>query len=222
MFTTSTQFIEKAVVVDPYTVQIICTQPKANLLGVTLFIVPEHIWSKISPEDAGSSVREPAADHRRWPLPGRRVEAQRLRAPGRQQGLPLRVRRAGEDRRAHLRAVPERRHDGRGPQGRQPRRRLRVSARPVRVAREHARHRDRAVHLVQLAVPGLQLLRGQVARQPGALGPALPRRPRVRHRPPAHRGRRLPRLRHPRVHVHVARRLEGPRLHLAAARRGAA
>jgi peptide/nickel transport system substrate-binding protein len=53
-FTLATRHIEKAVVVDPYTVQIICTQPKANLLGVTWFVLPKHIWSKISPEDAAT------------------------------------------------------------------------------------------------------------------------------------------------------------------------
>ena len=58
-FTLATQYIEKAVVVDPYTVQIICTQPKANLLGVTLWVFPEHIWSKISPEDAATRFENP-------------------------------------------------------------------------------------------------------------------------------------------------------------------
>jgi peptide/nickel transport system substrate-binding protein len=59
MFTLATQYIEKAVVVDPYTVKIICTRPKANLLGVTLFVLPEHIWSKISPEDAANEFENP-------------------------------------------------------------------------------------------------------------------------------------------------------------------
>jgi len=58
-FTLATQYIEKAVVVDPYTVQVICTQPKANLLGVTLWVFPEHIWSKISPEDAATRFENP-------------------------------------------------------------------------------------------------------------------------------------------------------------------
>jgi len=58
-FTTATQYIEKAVVVDPYTVQIICTRPKANLLTATLFVLPEHIWSKISPENAANKFENP-------------------------------------------------------------------------------------------------------------------------------------------------------------------
>jgi peptide/nickel transport system substrate-binding protein len=45
--------IERAVAVDPYTVEIICTAPKANMTRLWLPIFPEHIWSKISPEDAG-------------------------------------------------------------------------------------------------------------------------------------------------------------------------
>jgi len=59
MFTTATEYVDKAVVVDPYTVQIICTQPKANLLGATVFVLPEHIWSKISPQDAGKTFENP-------------------------------------------------------------------------------------------------------------------------------------------------------------------
>jgi len=56
-FTTATQYIKKAVVVDPHTVQIICTRPKANLLSATLFVLPKHIWSKISSEDAVSKFQ---------------------------------------------------------------------------------------------------------------------------------------------------------------------
>jgi len=58
-FTTATQYIKKAVVVDPYTVKIICTQPKANLLTATLYVLPEHIWSKISPQYAASKFQNP-------------------------------------------------------------------------------------------------------------------------------------------------------------------
>jgi peptide/nickel transport system substrate-binding protein len=49
--------IEKAVVVDPYTVEIVCTRPKANMTRLWLPIFPEHIWSKISPKDAGSGFQ---------------------------------------------------------------------------------------------------------------------------------------------------------------------
>jgi peptide/nickel transport system substrate-binding protein len=46
--------IDRAVAVDPYTVEVICTRPRANLARIWLPVVPEHIWSKISPEDAGA------------------------------------------------------------------------------------------------------------------------------------------------------------------------
>lgn len=59
MFTAATDLIKKAVVVDPSTVKLICTQPKANLLGATIFVVPKHIWSKISPEDATTKFENP-------------------------------------------------------------------------------------------------------------------------------------------------------------------
>ena len=58
-FTTATDFIKEAVVVDPATVKIVCTKPKANLLTATLFVLPKHIWSKISPEDAAKKFENP-------------------------------------------------------------------------------------------------------------------------------------------------------------------
>ncbi len=58
-YTTATQYINKAVVVDPATVKIICTQPKANLLTATMFVLPKHIWSKLSPEDAAKKFENP-------------------------------------------------------------------------------------------------------------------------------------------------------------------
>jgi peptide/nickel transport system substrate-binding protein len=58
-FTTATQYIEKAVVVDPATVKIICTQPKANLLTATLYVVPKHIWSKMDPTYATTKFENP-------------------------------------------------------------------------------------------------------------------------------------------------------------------
>ena len=51
--------IEKAVAVDPYTVKVICTRPRANLPRVWFPIVPKHIWSKISPQDAGKKFENP-------------------------------------------------------------------------------------------------------------------------------------------------------------------
>ena len=58
-FTSYTEFIEKAVAVDPYTVQLICSQPKANMLGLWVPILPEHLWKAIDPKLAGSSYQNP-------------------------------------------------------------------------------------------------------------------------------------------------------------------
>ena len=49
--------IKRTVAVDPTTVRIECTQPKADLLQSYLPILPEHIWKKVPPAAAGSSYR---------------------------------------------------------------------------------------------------------------------------------------------------------------------
>ena len=51
--------IKKAVVVDPSTVQMICSRPKANMLSTIIPIVPEHIWSKVSGKAATTSFQNP-------------------------------------------------------------------------------------------------------------------------------------------------------------------
>jgi peptide/nickel transport system substrate-binding protein len=56
-FLTYTEFIEKAVAVDDYTVQIICSQPKANMLGLWIPIVPQHIWKSIDPKKANATFQ---------------------------------------------------------------------------------------------------------------------------------------------------------------------
>ena len=53
------RYVKKAVVVDPYTVQVICTRPKANLTELWIPILPKHIWSKLSPQYAGSKFKNP-------------------------------------------------------------------------------------------------------------------------------------------------------------------
>ena len=52
-FTTYTDLIKDVVALDNYTVRIDCIKPKANMLGMVIWIVPAHIWSKVSPK-AGS------------------------------------------------------------------------------------------------------------------------------------------------------------------------
>jgi peptide/nickel transport system substrate-binding protein len=54
-FSIATTGIEKARVVDPLTVQIICKEPKADLLRIWVPILPKHIWSKVPPGKASSS-----------------------------------------------------------------------------------------------------------------------------------------------------------------------
>jgi len=54
-FTSYTDFIDKVVAVDPLTVKFICSKPKANMLQNTVFILPEHIWSKVSGKVAANS-----------------------------------------------------------------------------------------------------------------------------------------------------------------------
>ncbi len=56
-FTSYTTGIETVEAVDPLTVRITCTEPKANILGMVVPIVPEHIWSKVSPKAAETSYR---------------------------------------------------------------------------------------------------------------------------------------------------------------------
>ncbi len=56
---TATKYIKKTVAVDPYTVKIICSQPKANMLTVWMIVLPKHIWSKMTPEFAGTKFQNP-------------------------------------------------------------------------------------------------------------------------------------------------------------------
>ncbi|MGD9676564.1 MAG: ABC transporter substrate-binding protein, partial [Candidatus Bipolaricaulia bacterium] len=56
-FNTFTANIEKAVAVDDDTVQFRLTKPKANMLRLWIPIMPEHIWSKISPKSAGNDFQ---------------------------------------------------------------------------------------------------------------------------------------------------------------------
>ena len=51
--------IERAVVVDPLTVRLICSMPKADMLTSPIPIVPEHIWSKISKHAAENTFTNP-------------------------------------------------------------------------------------------------------------------------------------------------------------------
>ena len=49
-----TESIEKVEAPDDTTAVFTCSRPKANMLGMWVPILPEHIWSKIDPKDAGT------------------------------------------------------------------------------------------------------------------------------------------------------------------------
>ncbi|MEI6451601.1 MAG: peptide ABC transporter substrate-binding protein, partial [Actinomycetes bacterium] len=53
-FTGYTEGIEKVEAPDDATAVFTCSRPKANMLGMWVPILPEHIWSRIDPKDAGT------------------------------------------------------------------------------------------------------------------------------------------------------------------------
>ncbi len=54
-FTNSTYGIESATALDPTTVRIVCTHPKADLESMWVPIVPKHIWQNVPPKIAANS-----------------------------------------------------------------------------------------------------------------------------------------------------------------------
>jgi peptide/nickel transport system substrate-binding protein len=52
-FSSFTKHIVKAVAADDLTLRIVCDAPKANMLRLWIPILPEHIWSKVDPKEAG-------------------------------------------------------------------------------------------------------------------------------------------------------------------------
>ena len=54
-WTNYTAGIKEVTAVDPTTVRIVCSAPKANMEKATVPILPEHIWSHVSPSVAGTS-----------------------------------------------------------------------------------------------------------------------------------------------------------------------
>ena len=56
-FSSLTTFIDEAVAVDDLTVEIRCSKPKANMIRTWIPILPEHVWSKVSPKAAGASYQ---------------------------------------------------------------------------------------------------------------------------------------------------------------------
>ena len=56
-YTGYTKGITKVVATDDYTVVFTCDKPKATMLQMWVPIVPEHIWSKVSPKDAANKFQ---------------------------------------------------------------------------------------------------------------------------------------------------------------------
>ena len=56
-FTSYTGGITKVEALDDFTVKFTTAKPKANMLGMVVPIVPEHIWSKVSPKAAETSFQ---------------------------------------------------------------------------------------------------------------------------------------------------------------------
>ena len=54
-FSVQTIGIRYAKVLDPTTVQIVCSEPKADMESSSLYILPEHIWQNVSPQAAQRS-----------------------------------------------------------------------------------------------------------------------------------------------------------------------
>ncbi len=59
MFIDYIKFIEKVEAPDATHVVFTCSKPKANMLGLWIPILPEHIWSKVSPKDVEKSFKNP-------------------------------------------------------------------------------------------------------------------------------------------------------------------
>jgi len=55
----ATRGIVGARVIDPTTVQIMCSRPKADMMRVFIPILPQHIWSRVSPQAATRSFTNP-------------------------------------------------------------------------------------------------------------------------------------------------------------------
>ena len=56
-YTSYTVGLKRVEAVDDLTARFICSRPKSNMLGMWVPIVPEHIWSKISPENAANAFQ---------------------------------------------------------------------------------------------------------------------------------------------------------------------
>ena len=206
--------IKHTVAVDPTTVRIECSEPKADLLDTYLPILPKHIWKKVPPAKAGSTYRNTP------PLVGSGPFLIQEWKPGSYLKLTRNPKYWGpkpavdeivfvvyqnaETLVSDLQTGCDRRGAGHPPGA-------------VPGGQEPAGHHRHRLQLPQLGLPQLQLLR-----QPGLDGQSGPARSQVpagaqlRHRPREAGSRGLQRFRDRRHHAHAARQLDRSRLPLAA------
>ena len=59
MFIDYMKFIEQVEAPDATHVVFTCSKPKANMLGLWIPILPEHIWSKVSPKEVENKFKNP-------------------------------------------------------------------------------------------------------------------------------------------------------------------
>ncbi len=143
---------------------------------------------------------EQAAHHRQRALPAGGVAEGQVRALRGQPGLLGRQAQGGRGR---VRALHQPRHDGPGPQARHHRRRRRHPAGAVQAAGQRGGHHHQPVHVLELHRAGDELLRQPgLQGQPRAQGPAVPHGRQLGGRPAEGRRRRLPAVRHARLHAH--------------------
>jgi peptide/nickel transport system substrate-binding protein len=57
MFIDYVKFIDKVEATDDTTVVFTCSKPKANMLGLWIPILPEHIWSKVKPSEVENKFK---------------------------------------------------------------------------------------------------------------------------------------------------------------------
>ena len=163
---------------DPTTVRITCSQPKADMEYLFLPILPKHVWEHVSPRGGGDDLRQQAADRGQRPVLHDGLQEGLLHRDGAQ---PLLLGQATDRRRDLLRDVPERQHDGLRSEVGEPRRRLGHPRGAVQAARVAGRHPHHRLQLLQLGLPQPQLLHtAQLARQPGAAGLRVPQRSELR------------------------------------------
>ena len=57
VYSTPAKGIVKAVKVDDYTVQLVTSKPKSNILRLWIPILPKHIWETMPPKEASTTFR---------------------------------------------------------------------------------------------------------------------------------------------------------------------